>query len=256
MVFEVLGRTRVIPRQWHDCPEAQAAQREKETEARRSELESRAIQLVMKAGIHIGKYKKMTFETWDTGRHEKAAKHLQDILDYTNEVKQGTANLCFLWGKYGTGKTHLAVAALRKIIHDHIDDDGQGWKPYLVDWAEHCSMVQQSWDKDDNEVHLSEGQLWGLMKTADILLVDDIDKGRPSEWAMGKLYEVMQHRYMRERATIITANHSIEQLQAIWAHPKKPEFVRDLGGAILSRFNGQLWGEVEITGPDQRDVED
>lgn len=256
MVYEFLGRTRYIARQWCECPEAQAAQQAKEREARQSELESRAIQFVMKADIHIGKYAKMTFESWDASRHEKAAKHLKDVLDYTTEVRQGTANLCFMYGSYGTGKTHLAVAALRKIIYDHIDDDGRGWRPYMVDWSEHCSTVQQSWGRDDNEVGLSEGQLWALMKTADILLIDDVDKGRPSEWALSKLYEVIQHRYMRERATIITANHSIQKLQAIWQHPKKPEYIRDLGGAILSRFSGQLWAEIEFTGLDQRDQED
>lgn len=248
-----MGKTRVIKRQWCDCSAAQADRRKKEDDNRQKELEGRAIQYVMKAGIHIGKYAKMTFERWDTGRHPHAAKHLQDILDYTVEVKRNGPNLCFLHGGYGTGKTHLAVAALRKITYDHIDD-GDGWKPYLVDWAEHCSTVQQSWDNDNSGASLNEGQLWGLMKSADILMIDDLDKGRPTEWAMGKLYEVVQHRYMRERATIITANHSIAQLQSIWDNPRRPEFVRDLGGAILSRFNGQLWGQIEITGRDQRDL--
>ena len=256
MIYEALGKTRYIRRATCDCPAAQAAQIAKESDVRSRELEGRAIQYLMRSNIHIGRYSQMTFESWDSGRHGMSAKHLKDAIDYTTEVKPTGANLCYFWGSYGTGKTHLAVAALRKITYDHIDDDGQGWKPYLVDWAEHCSMVQQSWDNNGSSggASLSEGQLWSLMKSADILLIDDIDKGRPTEWAMGKLYEVVQRRYMSEKPTIITANHGIEELQQIWAHPRRPEFVRDLGGAILSRFIGQLWGQINITGPDQRQI--
>lgn len=250
LTFDIGGRKRIMPRRWHDCQEAQQAKLKHESQERKRELEGRIIQFITYAGIHVGKYPHMTFEKWQN-THSKAQEHLADMLNYTKDVQFGMQNLCYLHGKWGTGKTHLAVAALRKITYDHIDD-GEGWKPYFSDWTEHCSAVQQSWD-NDNSAGLTEGQLWGLMKGADVLVIDDLDKRQPTEWAMGKLYEVIQHRYMREKPTIITANHSIEQLQRIWSDPKKPEHVRDVGGAILSRFLGQLWGQIHVTGPDQRE---
>lgn len=252
-MFTAVGRTRYIRRPWCICPEAIQARQVKERDDEIRRLEARAAQYLMSAKIHQGRYDRMTFETWDSGRHPQASKALVAVLDYAATVQQGQPNLLYLYGPYGTGKTHLAIAALRHIITCRIDEGKNGWRGYFADWSEHCSTVQQSWDRDSNGAGPSERQLWGMMKLADVLVLDDLDKRAPTEWAIGKLFEVVQYRYIRERATIVTANRSIEDLQAIWQADKKL-FVKDTGGAILSRVMGQLWGQVHIGGYDQRQV--
>lgn len=254
-IFEVgQGKTIVIPRYWCSCPGGQADMEAYDRQKQRSTLDSRYSQYLNDAGLTVGKYRKMTFDLWDANRHPGATRHLTDALEYCRALTPDGPNLCYLYGKNGTGKTHLAVSCLSKIIYDHLEDNDVGWTPCLIDWSEHCSLVQESWTKKSFDAdYVSESHLWGRMKRADILVIDDLDKRAPTEWALGKLYEVVQHRYMRERAAIITANHSIEQLQEIWLHPSRPDFLRDLGSAILSRFTGQLAMTIECTGPDQRD---
>ena len=204
-------------------------------------------------GIHTGRYSRMTFEDWDIARHAKAQKHLNDVVEFCTTYNH-ERNLLWLWGEYGTGKTHLALAALRKLVWDEVVtiEKADGYRMsnptlHFTEWVIHCSKVQQSWDKESDE---DEGRLWRVMNSVMFLAIDDIDKRMPSEWAMGKLYEVLHHRYMNEKLTIITANHSLSQLDNVWT--QRGGYVADIGSAILSRITGQLWAEVEIVGGDQR----
>lgn len=230
----------------------------REAEARKMAVEQQRLtdkyrDIISRAGgIHIGRYAKMTFENWDIARHPKAQRHLNDVIEFCNTY-DSERNLLWLWGEYGTGKTHLALAALRKLVWNKIaaaQPDGLFMcnpTAHFTEWIIHCSKVQQSWDGDSQE---NEGRLWRQMNGAMFLAIDDIDKRMPGEWAMGKLYEVLHYRYMNEKLTIITANHSLGQLDNIWT--QRGGYVADIGGAILSRITGQLWAEVEIAGGDQR----
>lgn len=251
--FNYTGTTRYYKTEWCTCEGAIQAQAEQTAQRIQSELSEKLSELLAGAKVSIGRYAKMSFDTWDIKRHKNAKKHLSDVINYCIEVTEGGNNLCYLHGQYGRGKTHLAIGALRRITEIHIGDEFplSPWRPYFVEWLEHCSAVQQSWD--DDATGPTEGQLWSRMKGAMLLVIDDVDKGRPSEWAIGKLLEVVQHRYMREKPTIVTANHSLQELQKIWEQSDK-SYVRDAGGAIASRWMGQLWGQIEVTGPDQRDA--
>lgn len=253
MVFDGLGGRKVVFRRAYcECEQAQAAKNEAEKAEAAKELEKRVNGLTAYAGINIGRYARMTFDNFDTGRHKNAGHHRNEAMRYSLEVQPGQPNLLFMHGPYGAGKTHLAVAILHSVILYRIDDNwGNGWSAYFADWTEHCSAVQQSWDRDKGEAGPSESKLWGSMRNCSILVIDDLDKRQPGEWAMGKLFEVVQHRYIREKPMVITANHSLEQLAEIWQGSNKA-YIRDIGGAILSRFMGQLWGQLHVNGPDQR----
>jgi DNA replication protein DnaC len=82
-------------------------------------------------------------------------------------------------------------------------------------------------------------------------LLDDLDKTSTGEWAMGKLFGLINYRYERQKPIIITANRGIDELQASWRGSNK-QHVADAGMAILSRIMGQLWGVIEFNGQDQR----
>lgn len=209
------------------------------------ERQCQAGLLIWTAGLDIGKCEQMRFSTWDPTRNPTSEQVKRYVLEYSETVAQtGDENWLYLHGSYGLGKTHLAIAAVREIVRKNL------WKPIVVVWPEYCAQVQQSWNQDNSGAELSEARLWSQMKTAGILLIDDIDKRQPTPWAMGKLYEVIDYRYIREKPTLITANHSLLELAALWS--KKQAEVRDSGAAIISRISEQLWSSIEFTGPDQR----
>jgi DNA replication protein DnaC len=235
-----------------DCPAVTEERNRQLAEQKHQEKQAAYGEIVSRAGgIDAGRYARMTFENWDIARHGLARKHLGDVIEYT-ETYSRERNLLWLWGgEYGVGKTHLAVSALRKMAWDAIDAGPPNLSVRFVEWVLHCSRVQQSWDKSDNPGP-TEGQLWRGMNYATFLVIDDIDKRMPSEWALGKLYEVIHYRYMYEKPLIITANHSLDDLADVWR--RQGGYVADIGGALLSRLTGQLWAQVQVVGPDQRAV--
>ena len=235
-------QVRYIRRRWCTCAGAELA-REEERQAAR---ERQGSELLTRAGLQSGKRARMTFAAWDSERNPPWARRaLARVQAYVAEVTAEGQNWLYLHGPYGVGKTHLAVAALRRIAYERL------WRPQIAVWPAHCAAVQQSWTATQGAAP-SERQLWGALLGADILLLDDIDKRRPTPWAMEQLYQVVDHRQNREKPTLITANHNLAELAALWTRSEQPEEVRDTGAAILSRIAGQLWGTVELGGMDQR----
>lgn len=245
-MLEIGSKVRYLPGCCR-CAGAEADRERFRQEERRQELLEKAGELITKAGITRGRLNKYRFSAWDDSKYPKAGEYKSQVVKYVNQAAPGGRNLLFICGSYGVGKSHLAVAALRQCILNHVADQIP-WRGYFCDWVEHCSLVQESWGSGTED----EGQLWAKMRNAHILVIDDIDKRKPSEWALGKLFEVIQHRYYHEKPTIVTANHSIQELQTMWGE-SKAEHIRDAGSAILSRIMEQLWQQIGIKAKDQRD---
>ncbi|MCG3207348.1 MAG: hypothetical protein FOGNACKC_00948 [Anaerolineae bacterium] len=252
MVFEIQGQKRYHRQAWCNCLGAQKAKQLQEKQERR-ELVGRVIgDLWSRAGLTEGKFARMRLGTWDPNRYPGAKRHLVTALEYVQNVRPGTeANWLYIYGhSFGTGKTHLAIGILYEATVRSIKSEKQFWRPLYIDWSAHCSLVQESWDmpKDDPD-WVPDGRLWNRMKGADLLVLDDLDKQPPTPWALGKLYQVLHHRYMREKPTIFTSQQSLEELKRDWSGP----LIARTGGATVSRIIGQLWGAMEVIGPDQRE---
>jgi DNA replication protein DnaC len=115
-----------------------------------------------------------------------------------------------------------------------------------VRWSEYCTRIQQSWQSSSAD---SEYDLWRRATNVTLLVLDDVDKRAPSEWALGKLYELIDHRYLRGLPTILTANRCFEDLSSFWS---RNEQLQDLAGAIVSRIVGQLSDVIEFSCRDYR----
>lgn len=237
--------TWIIDRDYCPCPAGQAEKEAAEARRRRQEWVAEAKRLIQP--LQLGKYAEFKFLTWDPNRNGASSQiALQAVQGWVDNIINGrTKKWLYLYGSYGLGKTHLAVAATRKIAAERL------WEPRVVVWPDHCSQVQQSWRPNKAGSTLTEGQLWALMRRAQILLIDDIDKNESTRWALQKLYEVIDYRDLNYKPTIITANHSLEQLRGLWVG-SEADHVRDTGMAILSRIGGQLSTIVEFSGRDQR----
>jgi len=207
--------------------------REEQRRKERKLQDEKMMQLFFKRGFQTGRYALMTLTNWQergTGSEiSEAATH------YIRSVGLNQPNWLYLFGAYGVGKTHIAVALTRRIAFD------RRWEPALYRWGEYCSLIQQSWH--DKRIQID----WNLTRYARILVLDDIDKKTATRWALSQLYDIIDYRYINNLPTVITANRSIIELTKFWNNESE-----DLCRAIISRIVGQLAKVVHFEGEDYR----
>jgi DNA replication protein DnaC len=157
----------------------------------------------------------------------------------------------FLFGPYGTGKTHLAIATVRNLM-EHSPNlfgvrqrDTGIYDPAREDYLGlYCSFfsVVDLLDamRPGSESKREMGDwLFHRAKADDLVILDDIGAEKPTDWVAERLYAIVDIRYRMERATIFTSNCPEKQLQD------------QLGGRIVSRIF-EMTKQVPVIGPDHR----
>ncbi len=147
-----------------------------------------------------------TFETFDSRDNElprTQADNLHRALQLAVAfAEQPTDWLVFNSVAYGNGKTHLAAA-----IANYVANSGEPVLfvvvPDLLDHlrASFNPSSQSRLDKRFDEV-----------KSASLLVLDDLGTESATAWAREKLYQLFNHRYNARLATVITTAVPIEQL--------------------------------------------
>ena len=104
-----------------------------------------------------------------------------------------------LSGPCGSGKTHLAVAALLEII-----DSAKPGKLLFSNFQDLIQEIQASFDSDQVP---SKSEILKPLLEADLLVLDELGSQKPSLWVQDILYYVINTRYNEERTTIFTTNY-------------------------------------------------
>ena len=133
-------------------------------------------------------------------------------------------------GPPGTGKTHLAVSAIRAKIAEGISGIKFINVPLFLD------RIRMSMKYTDSEViNLFEH----CLEKAPVVVLDDLGKEKATDWAAERLYVMVESRYSACRATIATTNRGLDELDALGY------------GALVSRLQ-QTCRAVKVGGEDQR----
>lgn len=130
----------------------------------------------------------------------------------------------YLWGKAGTGKTHAAVAVLRKT------PDG------IVKRMSEISREIRTSEAEDEEDIISRYAMGPM-------LLDDLGSEKATEFLQNMLFEIIDRRWQsKQGGLIITANMSIDKLGGI------------IGDRTASRIAGLVGAKntIELGGKDWR----
>ena len=158
-----------------------------------------------------------------------ARRRVQEFVDVWPGQRDGKGLL--LMGGCGSGKTHLAVAALLEIIHS--DKTG---KLMFSNFQDLIQEIQASFDNDQVP---SKSELLKPLLEADLLVLDELGSQKPSMFVHDILYYVINSRYNEERVTIFTTNLTDELQERI-------------GERLRSRLH-EMTEEIRLTGvPDYR----
>ena len=167
------------------------------------------------------------------------------IEAFARDYPAGNDTGLLIMGPCGAGKTHLAVAALRKIVL-------RGHGGLFYDYRDLLKEIQGSYN---SESQTSELSVLEPVLTADVLLLDDLGAGKPSPWAMETVGHILNTRYNENRTTIITTNFQDGPAAAV-AGPRSNERQQTtLGDRIGERMRSRLCEMcrvVDLDAPDYR----
>lgn len=143
----------------------------------------------------------------------------------------------FIHGLVGRGKTWLAVATMKAWMNRN-----RGRRTVFTDAMAFFAHIRRSYDSGDTE----REAMWRFIG-ADLLVFDDFGKGKPSEWSIERIEDVVQERYTTGRPTIFTSQWAGADLIARLSEGGSEESATAIVSRIVQRCK-----MVELTGPDRR----
>ncbi len=163
----------------------------------------RAAQL--RAMSNLEGLERYTFETFvpgGFGLDPFRQKNLRDAYESARQFAQSPQGWLVLLGGYGCGKTHLAAAIANYRVE-------QGYPALFVNVPDLLDHLRAAFSPT-SEVGYDER--FEMVRTAPLLILDDLGTENATPWAQEKLYQIFNYRYNTRLPTVITSNHRLEEI--------------------------------------------
>jgi DNA replication protein DnaC len=184
----------------------------------------RSDKLLALSGLHPTTRQRMTFANFDPSTDRQ-----RHALEATQAYAEHPEGWLYLYGGYGTGKTHLLNALAWTLIE-------RGIGVLYVVVPDLLVKLRQTFDGSADE---SFSERMTRIQEADVLILDDLGSERRTGWVDEQLFTFINHRYVAGSPLVVASNHK----------PGNGE--GDIGGRIGSRLSD--WQLVTFIGIDAND---
>lgn len=204
-----------------DCNKAQEYWKrrdEQEYEIQKRKHFRDVINKLYKQNYSERKFQNQNFENFNINSGNEIA--VKVAKDYTNKciTKEQTKGL-IITGESGLGKTHLAASIANKLI-------------------ENDKIVLMGRLTTFRDITKSENELIELYSNVDIIIIDDLGTEKISQWALEKLYTIIENRNENRLPIIITTRFDKQGLIERFSQSQDEQLV----DAIISKLYQMCYG--------------
>lgn len=159
-----------------------------------------ALKLSSFSDFDLGFYSRENDENTGAVPFEQMSKILTYCKNYAENFTPRSKGI-FMKGHTGLGKTHLSLAIANRVIE----------KGYTVVYGAAYDLLRKI--EDENFGRTENKDTLGSVLDADLLILDDLGAEFNSPFNLSMVYNIIDARCNREKATIISSNLDISELE-------------------------------------------
>ena len=173
----------------------ESEERERIQKQKDYEEEMRRIERLKVASLMDAKLKSATLKTFTQKEdNQKLYTIVKNYVDNFETFYKSNRGLLF-WGTVGTGKSYAAACIANELLNRKI--------PVVM-----TSFVQVIQDNTENET-----EFVNRLCAARLLIIDDLGTERNTDYALEKVYNVIDSRYRTGKPLILTTNLNLQDMQ-------------------------------------------
>lgn len=172
--------------------------KELEEKKRQEEYEEqmRRINRMKEASMMDKKYREVTFDKYEVREENKKvfemAKKYADRFQDMYKKNQGL----LLYGPVGTGKSFTAACIGNYLLNNA--------KPVIM--TSFVKILQDIWENDREAEYIT------ILNSASLLIIDDLGTERETDYALEKVYNIIDSRVRANKPMIITSNLELNDM--------------------------------------------
>jgi DNA replication protein DnaC len=169
-----------------------------------AEIEQQRLEQ-LRAVSNLDHLARMTFDTFvpeGYGLSAHKAANLRLAFDVARQYAGNPRGWLILFGGFGCGKTHLAAAIANQSVE-------RGRPVLFVAVPDLLDYLRATFDPG-SPVRYAER--FEEVRNAPLLVLDDLGTQSSTAWAQEKLFQILNYRSNARLPTVITSNHSLEEI--------------------------------------------